>query len=415
MGAERSKKETQTTGIQPIQPTLSSVNVVLQKTQRELDDVKGAIDRVLAVAITDPSGVITYVNDRFCNLYQYSKTEIIGNTHRLLKSGEHPPSFYQKMWNTITQGKTFEGEIKNRAKDGSYHWAYIVIVPFLGNDGKPVQYVSFRTDITPAKDAEFEKSKLQKSELAAATAQAAVQARDRFVSMAAHELKTPITSLQMVLDLLVREVKNSERPKDLQRLLSIAAFQTLRLTSIINDLLDVSRFSAGKLVLKLDLVDLGALVKNLITHSHPDLCAAGCKVKLDIQNNVKGVWDQARIEQVVINLLSNAMKYGQKKPIYITVTGNDESAKLVIEDHGIGIPQDFQQRLFQRFERSDTALHYKGIGLGLWITNQIVDAHRGQIHVKSVEGQGSTFTVELPIREQTPWTDTPDEYKRRLT
>ncbi len=378
----------------------------LQRSLKELTDIKEALDKVLVVAITDLNGVITYVNDRFCELYKYQREEVIGKNHRLFKSGEHSQEFYRNLWETISHGKIFSGEIKNRAKDGSSYWAYMVIVPFLDEEGKPYQYVSFRTDITSVKEAEAAKIKLLKAEASIASAEAAVQARDRFVSMAAHELKTPITSLQLVLDLLVKRSKDqytAEEMKQIRHLLDTAVFQTRRLTSIINDLLDVSRIAAGKLKLNLEYLNLDELIRNLISHSKEDLDAAGCEVNLDIQGPIRGLCDKARLEQVMINLLSNAMKYGQRKPIHIFAETTDHCVIIKVQDHGIGISKDFQKKIFQRFERANTTEHYKGIGLGLWITSQIIDAHNGKIRVESELGQGSTFIVEIPIQNKSDW------------
>lgn len=368
-----------------------------QRTLRELTDVKKALDQVLVVAITDPNGVITYVNDRFCQLYKYSREEVIGQSHRLLKSGEHSREFYKNLWQTINSGQIFSGEIKNRAKDGSFHWAYMVIVPFLDEQGKPYQYVSFRTDITPMKDAQGDRIKRIKAE-------AEVHARDQFVSMVAHELKTPITSLQLVLELLVHLVKREHSPDEITKirhLLERSLFQSKRLMTIINDLLDVSRIAAGKLRVTPQTMDLEEMLQNLLDNLQEDFEAAGCKVTLEIKNPAKGIWDKARLEQVMINLLTNAMKFGRYKPIHITLSRKNKTATIQVRDFGIGVSEEFKQKIFQRFERAETVAHFKGSGLGLWITRQIVEAHGGRIWVESQHGKGSTFIVELPIQNQT--------------
>jgi signal transduction histidine kinase len=269
----------------------------------------------------------------------------------------------------------------------------MAIVPFTNDNGKPYQYVSIRTDITAQKQIEEEQINLLESESARIRAEEGVQARDRFVSMAAHELKTPLTSLQLLLEMLLRHGNSGFQTT---KMLEAATYQTKRLTNLINDMLDVSRIAAGKLVLNTELIDLTELIRNLLESFQEDFRVAHCEVTFEATHMIQGLWDRSRIEQVVINLLTNAMKYGRGQPIQVIVTQEDYWAKIQVIDHGIGIPLEFQRHLFERFERSKTAETFQGLGLGLWISNQIVSAHQGKIYVESELGNGSTFTVELP-------------------
>jgi signal transduction histidine kinase len=179
-------------------------------------------------------------------------------------------------------------------------------------------------------------------------------------------------------------------------MLETAHFQVRRLTSLVNDMLDMSRISAGKLKLNLAIVDLSKLLREIVGHFKEDFRAAQCEVALSADAPVTGYWDRATLEQVVINLVTNAMKYGDCKPIEISVEEDADIARLIVADHGIGIPKEFQSQLFHRFERADSAKTFQGTGLGLWICRQIVEAHRGSIRVVSEEGHGSKFIVELP-------------------
>jgi signal transduction histidine kinase len=166
----------------------------------------------------------------------------------------------------------------------------------------------------------------------------------------------------------------------------------------IEDLLDVSRIEAGRLWLEVAEVDLLALVKELIASFEMGIKRAGCAVTLDAAVPVRGCWDAARLEQVISNLLANALKFGAGQPIEIAVRREGERARVVVTDHGMGIDAAQRERIFDRFTRAVPATHFGGLGLGLYLCREIVSAHGGTISVASRLGEGATFTVELPLR-----------------
>jgi PAS domain S-box-containing protein len=237
-------------------------------------------------------------------------------------------------------------------------------------------------------------------------AQDAIRARDSFLSVASHELNTPLTSLglnlQMLRRTLQRAVSGSPSEAAVEARLQGMQRQLSRLTNLVHELLDVSRITTGKLRLEPEETDLSELVRDLIPRFSDDLARADCELRLELPGPVVGVWDRLRVEQLLQNLLSNAIKYGQGHPILIQVTADEHQARLVVRDQGIGISQEDQSRLFQRFERLASERHYSGFGLGLWIVKQILDAMRGRILVESEPGRGSTFTLELPRRPEPP-------------
>ena len=231
------------------------------------------------------------------------------------------------------------------------------------------------------------------------TAQEAVHIRDEFLSIASHELRTPLTSLQLAVQSLLR---NSRRglPPDQEKVMSRLAIvedQSKRLAGLINDLLDISRISAGRLELEPEATDLAALTRQVVDRFQDELEAAGCPLALDTGTPTPGHWDPLRIEQVITNLLTNAMKYGRGRPIEVIVQPNGAVARLVVRDRGIGIAPDHLERIFERFERAVAPGKFGGMGLGLYITRQIVEAHGGTIGVSSAPAKGATFTVELPL------------------
>jgi PAS domain S-box-containing protein len=234
------------------------------------------------------------------------------------------------------------------------------------------------------------------------TAQKAIQLRDEFLSIASHELRTPMSALHLQVEMLLRTARREVRrdavsPALMTGSLELALRQVDRLSKLISELMDVSRVSSGKLLLELEEVDLAALVWDVVRRFEEEAAQSGCMLVLTADEPVPGRWDRSRMEQVVTNLLTNALKFGAGKPVELTVAQERQLAYLVVRDHGIGIAPEDTKRLFNRFERATTARRFGGLGLGLYIARQIVDAHGGTIRVESQPGSGSTFTVELPL------------------
>ncbi|WP_437721064.1 AAA family ATPase [Sorangium sp. So ce861] len=233
-----------------------------------------------------------------------------------------------------------------------------------------------------------------------AGAQQAIERRDEFLLVASHELKTPLTSLKMQAHLIERLLRRYQRselaPERLDAALQVLNRQIARLGHLVNELLDVTRLSAGRLTLARAPVDLAALVREVVERMSQQLANARCDVQLDLDEAVVGRWDPSRMEQVLINLLSNAMKYGAGGPIHVIVRGQPDRARLVVRDHGMGIAEADQARIFERFERAVSVRNFGGLGLGLYIVRWIVTAHGGTIRVESEPGAGASFIVELP-------------------
>ena len=228
-------------------------------------------------------------------------------------------------------------------------------------------------------------------------AQEGIRVREEFLSVASHELRTPIAGLMLSVESLVaaRQAGRADDPAVMGGLLDLLARHGRRLARLVNDLLDVSRLQKRP-SLELEEVELGALVREVVSRLAPELALAGCEVSIQAGAPVLGHWDRSRLEQLATNLLANAMKFGTGRPVEISVAAQGDRAKLLIRDHGIGISPGFQPRLFRRFERGVSADHYAGLGLGLYISRQIVEAHRGSIAVESQPGAGATFIVDLP-------------------
>jgi signal transduction histidine kinase len=232
----------------------------------------------------------------------------------------------------------------------------------------------------------------------------AILVRDEFLSIASHELKTPMTPLKLSLQRMGRiaqDCQSLDESKDVFLKNLKASERSLeRLARLTNELLDVTRIRAGRISLFPKKTDLSLLVQDTVAQYKQQLEKAKCSISLHLDPSLIGTWDTLRIEEVLVNLLSNAIKFGSGNPIEIWTQRVNQTARFIIRDHGIGIPVADQVRLFQRFERAAQSRNYGGLGLGLYITRKIVEAHGGSISLASEPGKGSTFTVEIPIAQE---------------
>jgi signal transduction histidine kinase len=240
-----------------------------------------------------------------------------------------------------------------------------------------------------------------------AKTRAAVQMRDEFLSIASHELKTPLATLQLQLDLMAETIASNER---LAREMELAHRQTVRLAGLVETLLEVTRLTGGRMEIEREELDLVHLVSDLVRAFQPAAATSHCELafETDVERLV-GSWDGARIEQVVSSLIDNALKYGAGRPVLVAVSEHDGFARVLVRDSGIGIAKEDASRIFGRFERAVSTRHYGGFGLGLYIANEIVQAHGGRIHVGTRAEAGSEFTVILPILTGAPHEVAPEE------
>ncbi len=265
-----------------------------------------------------------------------------------------------------------------------------------GNGHERLGAVVTFVDITERRKTEAERMRLLHE------TQEAVRLRDEFLAIASHELRTPLTPLRLGVQRAIRLLQGEQPPtEEVLARLTVTDRQVVRLTRLVESMLDMSRLTRGTLQLESAPCDLGELVREVEERSREVVRQAGCTLDVRVEGSVVVRGDRLRLEQVLENLLSNAMKYGAGSPIHLSCRAEGGRALLSVEDEGIGIAPEDQQRIFGRFERAVPVRNYGGFGLGLYILREIAEAHGGSVSVESAPGRGARFTVSLPLLEAT--------------
>jgi PAS domain S-box-containing protein len=346
-----------------------------------------------AIALTKlPEGITVSVNDAFLKLFGFRRDEIIGRAS--VDLGISDPKSHAEVAAALREhGSVRDLEVRRTTRSGA------------------VRVLSINVDLTPIGGEQFCLTTIQditERKVAEERLLEALQARDDFISIASHELKTPLTSLRMQMEILERNATRTDIPADKATHVARASIRQVdRLNRLVDDMLDVSRLSAGRLRIDREAANLGALVKGVVERLADSLQLAGSDPSLDLAPGVIAIVDRFRIEQVVTNLLTNVIKYGTGKPCAVRVARRGDDAVIEVEDQGVGIPKEAVGRIFERFFRAFPHTNVSGFGLGLYIADHIVRSHGGRIDVASEEGRGSIFTVTLPLSPR----DAPAEHE----
>ncbi len=363
-------------------------------SSQDFNRLKSAIDEAAIVAITDSKGVITYVNKKFCAISQYSAQELIGKTHRIINSHFHPKEFFVDMWKTIVSGKTWEGEIRNRAKDGTYYWVHTTIVPFLDQHGKPDRFVAVRYEIS--------ERVLMQEQLKIHSKKLEISNRELqdFASVAAHDLQEPLRKIQSFADRLQAKLRESV-PEDARDYLDRIVSSAHRMQTLINDLLTYSRVTTK--AQPFVPVDLNQIVAQVVSDLEIRLEQSQGKVEFGGLPTLEA--DPTQMRQLFQNLISNALKFHKPgKPPQVTVKmqpgDSNTSVQIRVTDNGIGFDEKYLDRIFTIFQRLHGRFEYEGTGIGLAVCRKIVDRHAGFITAESKSDQGSTFLVTLPLKQK---------------
>ncbi|MCP5278744.1 MAG: PAS domain-containing protein [Thiobacillus sp.] len=360
--------------------------------ERYLGQFKAAIDEHAIVSITDVEGRITYANRKFCEISGYRQEELLGQNHRIVKSGMHPDGYYADMWATISSGHTWTGEICNRARDGRLYWVLATLAPLLDDNGLPYQYIGIRADITERKLHEEE------LRLAKEGAEAASKAKSEFLANMSHEIRTPMNGVLGMINLTLDTPLDAEQ----REYLGLAHSSANALLHILNDILDFSKIEAGRLDVHQELMSPLDLAGELARLHEPRCREKGLEFQLKTSTGLPStlVADLARVRQVLVNLLSNAIKFTSQGRITLEISRAQDDICFHVRDTGIGIPKDKQASVFEAFTQADGSItkRFGGTGLGLTISNRLVQLMGGHMGLRSEAGVGSEFYFCLPLR-----------------
>lgn len=370
-----------------------------KKMEAEIGRLSIAVEQSYnSIIITDLAGDIVFINKAFERITGYSREEVLKKNPRILKSDHHPPVVYEELWQTISSGGVWRGEFYNKRKDGSYYWENAVISPLKDSEGKIINYLAIKEDITSRKITE-EKFKTTKTE-----AEAASRYKSEFLANMSHEIRTPLNAILGFNQILLAEEDNPDKAQKLE----IIQRSGRTLLGLINDILDLSKIESGKLEIEelyfnpheefsstVELFHQKAIEKNIVLLYFID-------PKLPLK--VKG--DRLRIKQVLLNLVGNSLKFTPRGgSIYIEIIKSgcaDSSCRLLfsVTDTGIGIPENKKALIFEAFSQADTSITRKfgGTGLGLAISINLVKQMGGSLKMESEEGKGSKFYFELELK-----------------
>ncbi|MDX1441226.1 MAG: ATP-binding protein [Nitrosopumilaceae archaeon] len=371
---------------------------LIKKQQEDLSNFKEALDKSANVLITDTEGTIIYVNDDFCKVSKFTREELLGQNPRIVNSHYHDKEFFKDMWDTLTQGKAWKGDIKNRAKDGSYYWSKATISPLLGDDDKPEQFIAILTDITNQKILEEKLSEalknVKESELK----------KEEFSSMMTHELNTPLVPIkgycEMLKDIDTFGHLNNDQIDFINKIESNATL----LERLISDLLDVQKLDMKKMSFLITEFSLSEFMDELKENNNHLMKNKNIKFNVKYPENLILKTDKQRLRQVLDNLIRNSVDFVPSRDGKISVEAKIKESNIIfsVRDNGPGIPKEKQSNIFKKFYQIDTSHTRKhgGTGLGLVICKGITEGLRGKIWLESEFGKGTSFFICLPIQEE---------------
>ena len=330
-----------------------------------------ALDQAAIVAATDHRGIITYVNDKFCEISRYSRDELLGQDHRIINSGYHAKEFMRELWRTIAQGRVWRGEIRNRAKDGSFYWVDTTIVPFLNGQGKPRQYLAIRYDITGRKEAEAQLRE-----------QAALAQLGQLAAVVAHEVRNPLAGLRATLQVIDSRCQPRDR--------SAIAAMIQRIDGLNDKVEDLLLYARPKPP-RVRPVDVKALVRDVALSAQTSTGRSCLPIPIS-GDDLRASADPDMLRAALLNILLNACQAAGSGDVDVDIAEKDGHCRIAVRDRGPGIPPDIRERVFEPFFTTRT----NGTGLGLAIVKRMMEIQEGTVTLKERQGGGTIAEVTVP-------------------
>ena len=366
--------------INRVSKEIDDQKIFLQE-ERLYKDYKYAIDNSQIVSKTDPYGVITYVNDLFCKVSGYSRDELIGQNHNIIRHPDMSNEVFKELWLTIKRGDTFEGVIKNKTKNGDSYFVKTTILPLYDKNDKVNEYIAIRTNITEYVEARDEEANI---------------AEDKTLMLFTHELKTPLNAILSYSSYINRNINKTLTHKKIEKISQLVRNiegNGTALLSTITSMLDISKFKHNALEVHKENINLSFLIKEkvkLYDALHTK------SIQLDMEDNIKVISDMKSINHIFENLLSNAIKYSSNN-IIISIENNTDEVSLVVEDDGLGIDEEHLDKVFKLFSQKSDGRDDKektGTGIGLYLVNILVGLNNFDIKIeKSKRLQGACFRL----------------------
>jgi PAS domain S-box-containing protein len=377
---------------------LSRSEILLKNSLKEVSDYKEALDETAIIGITDQKGIIKKVNSNFCKISKYNESELLGQDHRILNSGYHSKEFIAEMWQTITKGKKWRGELKNKAKDGTYYWVDTTIVPFMNEKEKPYQYLAIRVDITKRKESEDKLISTNKE-------------LELFNYISSHDLQAPLRHIQNFASRIMDDESQnlSEKGKTYFEKINSSAN---RMQNLLKDLLNYSKTSMEERLF--ETTKLNDIINNVISEFREIIDEKHATIDIDDIGEADVIPFQ--FHQLLYNLIGNALNFSKHNiPPHIHIKQNTVTAQdiqdiilkpktrychISISDNGIGFDPQYNERIFGLFQRLDHEQKVSGTGIGLAIVKKIVENHYGNITAKGKLFVGATFDIYIPLTQK---------------
>ena len=349
----------------------SPANQAMSDSLRSLDEIRYALDQAAIVAATDHRGIITYINDKFCEISKYSRDELLGKDHRIINSGHHSKEFIRELWRTIAQGKVWRGEIRNRAKDGSIYWVDTTIVPFLNGQGKPRQYLAIRYDITARKSAEAQLRE-----------QAALAQLGQLAAVVAHEVRNPLAGLRASLQVIDKRCEARDR--------SAIAAMIQRIDGLNDKVEDLLLFARPKPP-RVQSVDVKALMRDVATSAQISTGRSGLSIPIS-GDDLRASADPDMLRAALLNITLNACQAAGTHDIDVHIAAENGNCRIAVRDRGPGIPAEVRERVFAPFFTTRT----NGTGLGLAIVKRMMELQEGTVTLRDRPEGGTIAEVMVP-------------------